>query len=184
MKTRLSRVIAFSFFAGFYILGNLGGNYVGWEVIFKWFDQANGAARVDPIFTDPLVLFALAIAPSVGQWWRDWFGVKGRWEWTVYAIMAADLAINTAGFYFLAMGTFTFPPVWSIFAFLWGLAVIPNIVCQGIATKILKEILGTPPDSKPNARTARATEKATEAPAPRRANGGIPVQVQVEELTL
>jgi hypothetical protein len=177
---KVSKVIAFLFFAGFYALGNLGGNYVGWEVIFKWFDQANGAAKVDSAFTHPLVLFALAVAPSVGQWWRDWFGVKGRWEWTVYAIMAADLAINSAGFYFLAMGTFTFPPVWAIFAFLWGLAVIPNIVCQGIATKILKEIMEDVSNTRPRNKAARAPE----TPVNRRANGSIPAQVQVEELTL
>lgn len=183
-----SRLIAFVLFGSFFALGNIGGNYVGWDVILKWFESANGAATIDPLFTSPLVLFALAILSSVGQWWREWHGVEDKWKWAIYLVMAADLGINTIGFYYLVMRTFTFPPVWSVFLFLAALAFVPNVLCQSLATVNLKKLLDST-ERKPNGKGKRpAMPPAKVRPAmfqsqsSRRSNGSIPLDV--EELQL
>lgn len=183
-----SRVIAVIVFGGFWILGNVGGNYVGWEVIFKWFEVTNGDATIDPIWTHPLVFLALAIGASSGQLWRDWFGVEDKWKWGVYTVMALDLGINTIGLYYLVMRTFTFPPVWGMFIFLAGLAFIPNVGCQSLATHNLKKLLEENATKKP-AKTPKPVMQKPEpkaelpivgdiVPAQRRTNGSIPMQVE------
>lgn len=194
---RYSRLLAFLLFGFFYALGNLGGNYAGWEVILKWFESANGSETISPVFTHPIVLLCFAILPSVGQWWSEWLGAEGKEKWVIYAIMAADLGINTIGFYYLIMGTFAFPPVWSVFVFLAVLAFIPNVVCQSLATTNLKRLLdgserprqnkqekvkkpAPPPDSIRSAMMRGRQEEP--AQTTRRANGSIPLDI--EELGL
>jgi hypothetical protein len=190
---RYSRLLAFILFASFYALGNIGGNYYGWDVVFQWFEVANGAKAIDPTFTSPLVLLCLAILPSVGQWWREWLGAEGKEKWVIYAIMAADLGINTIGFYYLVMGEFTFPPVMSVFVFLSVLAFIPNVFCQSLATLNLKKLLaeleqqrargGKKPAMPPaNVRPAMLQSKRGEQALARRTNGSIPLDI--EELQL
>lgn len=183
-----SRLIAFVLFGSFFALGNIGGNYVGWDVILKWFESANGAATINPLFTNPLVLFALAILSSIGQWYREWHSVEDKWKWVIYLVMAADLGINTIGFYSLVMGTFTFPPVWSVFLFLAALAFIPNVVCQSLATVNLKVLLSgaenkqRSKDKRPAMPPAKVQPAMFRAQSSRRSNGSIPLDV--EELQL
>lgn len=191
---RYSRLLAFLLFGFFYALGNIGGNYAGWDVIFKWFEVANGEkTTIDPMFTHPLVLLCLAILPSVGQWWSEWLGAEGKEKWIIYAIMAADLGINTIGFYYLVMGEFSFPPVWSVFVFLAVLAFIPNVFCQSLATTNLKILLGEPEqprkDKKEKSKkpvmppsTVRPTMLQGRREKPihtsRRTNGSIPLEIE------
>lgn len=189
MKT--SRLIAFVLFGAVYVLGNIGGNYAGWGVILRWFEEANGAATVAPIWFHPVTLFVLALFPSGGQWYREWHSINDKWQWIIYLIMAGDLGINVVGFYSLAMGTFTFPPVWSVFLFLSIVAFIPNVLCQSLATVNLRVLLDN--------QTTRSNNKSSNRPAlppnrvlptmlrkdtsaPRRSNGAIPTEV--EELRL
>jgi hypothetical protein len=186
---RYSRLLAFSLFAGVYALGNIGGNFYGWDVIFRWLEEANGIATIDPVWTHPLVLLALAIFASGGQLWREWFGVEDKWKWIIYVIMAADLGINTIGFYYLVMGTFSFPPVWGVFLFLAALAFIPNVVCQSLATINLKVLLSGSEGKQRSKDKRPAMPPATIQPATfraqqssRRSNGAIPLDV--EELQL
>jgi hypothetical protein len=190
---RYSRLLAFILFASFYAMGNLGGNYAGWYVIFKWFEIANGEKAMDPLFTSPIVLLCLAILPSVGQWFREWFDIEDKWKWYIYVVMAADLGINTIGFYYLVMGEFAFPPVMSVFVFLSVLAFIPNVFCQSLATLNLKKLLaeleqqrakgGKKPAMPPaNVRPAMMQSKRGEQALARRTNGSIPLDI--EELQL
>lgn len=188
---KYSRLLAVVLFGTFYALGNIGGNYVGWEVIFKWFEVANGEQTIDPIFTNEFVLFCLAILPSVAQWWREWVGAEGKEKWAIYAIMAGDLGINTIGFYYLVMGTFSFPPEGSVFTFLAVLAFIPNVFCQSLATLNLKKLLeerqqergskqGKKPAVPPTKVQPTMMQGRYEEPAytTRRTNGSIPLDIE------
>lgn len=180
---RKSRLLAVMIFGALWVLGNLGGNYAGWQTIFAWFESANGAATIDPIWTHPLVLCALAIAPSAAQWVREWFDMQDKWKWGIFTFMAADLGINTIGLYVLVMGKFTFPPVWPIFAFLAALAFIPNVFCQSLATLNLKELLkeqAAKPAKSPAKPVAKAELPLANdiVPANRRTNGSVPLQIE------
>lgn len=181
MKT--SRLVSFVAFGAIYALGNIGGNYVGWYVILRWFEEANGAATVDPIWFHPVVLIALALSASIGQLWQQWHSVEGKWQWVVYTIMAADLAINSIGFYDLAMGGFTWPPVFPVFIFLAVLAIVPNIIAQGIATENLKALLSSEGSqrSSRNAKASRPTpppDSILPATFKRRSNGSVALEYE------
>lgn len=187
---RHSRLLAFLLFGFFYALGNIGGNWAGWEVILAWFESANGAKTIHPMLTHPLVLLCLAILPSVGQWFWEWVGVESKWKWAVLAVMACDWAINTVGFYYLAMGEFSLPPVMSVLIFLAVLALIPNILCQSLATLNLKKLLdgsesrqnrkgGKPAPPPENIRSAMMRGKQEQpAQTARRTNGSIPLDIE------
>lgn len=180
MKT--SRLIAFILFGAVYVLGNIGGNYAGWDVILRWFEGVNGAATVAPIWFHPAVMLVLAILPSIGQWWGQWFSIDEKWQRAIHAIMAADLAINTIGFYDLAMGGFSWPPVFPVFIFLAAVAVVPNIVCQGIATENLKVLLGSEGSKKGNgdikAKPAPPPDSILPAAFKRRSNGSVALEYE------
>lgn len=180
---RTSRVVSFIAFGAIYALGNIGGNYAGWTVILRWFEEANGSAQVDSVWFHPLVLFALALSPSIGQLWQQWHSVDGKWQWVVYSIMAADLAINTIGFYDLAMGGFTWPPVFPVFMFLAALAVVPNIVAQGIATDNLKVILSSKAEPQRDSKSSKSRpmlppDSILPSSLKRRSNGAVALEYE------